>query len=383
MIKALISHGELGYTFEVNDSQADLLEIFPASERAQYMRSLREAMPWTTWFDGTHPRFRLLDSIRDWTYRRLCGGRSLYRFQFGRAVQRIGADVCHYPFQDLPFFPRQRGLIYTQVAHDFRQEYLPELETRESLGRLRADYQGYRGASALCVLGETCKQDAIRFAGLGPERVFVTPYGPWEVPPPASAQVQDRLRKRFKLPNEFLFYPAPTRVHKNHVRLIRALAVLKKKGCRIPLVTTGKEQPYFDLLWNTIGELGIRDDVIFTDYLDLPTLYALYDMATGVVLPTLFEGATGIPLLEALSKGKPIAAARVCEIPNALGESGLLFDPYSEAEIAAAVQRLWESPPLRAELSSKARQTNRGRSWEQFAKATEAAFLYAHDHPAT
>jgi glycosyltransferase involved in cell wall biosynthesis len=381
MIEALIQHGGLTYTFETNASQAELVERFAQNDRWRFVSDLSGNIPRAMWLDGEHPRFRRLDAARDWAYQKLLRDGSVSKFFFARQIRHLRADLCHCPYEALPFGAYQRGFTHTQVVHDFQAAHLPELQTRERLDRLEPEFCSYRRASAVCVLGETCKQDAIRFAKLEPNRVFVTPYGPWETPSPASPESLEVLRRKFRLPEAFLFYPAPTKVHKNHARLIRALATLKKKGLRIPLVTTGKQRPYYDELLAIIRDSGMQPDVLFTDFVDLETLYGLYDMSTAVVLPTLFEGATGIPLLEALSKGKPIAAARICEIPIALGESGLLFDPYSEAEIAATIQRLWESPSLRAELSSKARQTNLGRSWASFAKATEAAFQYAHDHP--
>ena len=363
MMESLIRYGSFQYTFEINQSQADLAEGLDLARRFCFIDNLRGRLPKALWVDGHHPRFRRLDTIRDWVYRKLLGDWSVSKFLFGQQVNRISAELCHCPFEELPFWARQKGFLYTQLVHDFQAAHLPELQTRERLRRLESYYEGYRRASAVCVLGETCKQDAIRFAKLSPERIFVTPYGAWQTPPPASLELRDQVRRRFGLPEEFIFYPAPTRVHKNHARLIRALAALKKKGMRIPLVTTGKQQPYYAELWSIICHLGMQADVIFTDYIDLKTLYAIYDMATAVVLPTLFEGATGIPLLEALTKGKPIAAARICEIPAVLGDNGLIFDPCSEAEIAAAVGRLWESPSFREELSAKAKQASQQRSW--------------------
>ncbi len=381
MMEALARYGSFEYTFEINDSQTDLMAKHGLNRRLRSVCDLRKGIPWSIWADGIHPQFSWLDTARDGVYRNLLRGWSISKFSYGRAAAGLGADVCHYPFQDLAFLPDRIGMIYTQVAHDFRQEHLPELESKKTMNRLRGDYEGYRRASALCVLGETCKEDAVRFAGVNPERVFVTPYGPWEVLPPASTQFQQSLRERFQLPDAFIFYPAPTRVHKNHARLVRALSGLKRNNCRVPLVTTGKQQPYYNELRALIRGLNMEQEVIFTDYVDLTTLYALYDMATAVVLPTLFEGATGIPLLEALSKGKPIAAARVCEIPAALGESGLLFDPHSEKEIANAVLRLWESPKLREDLANRALKSNLERSWGRFTKATEAALRWAYHHP--
>ncbi len=383
MVESLIRHGTLEYTFEINDSQIDIAHRHSGNPRVRFIPNLRTQIPRTFWIDGHHPRFRSLDAGRDWVYQKLLGGWSLSKSSFARQAKRTGAGLVHYPFQDLPLWHHCKGLNYSQMAYDFRQEHLPKLETNQSLNRLRSQYDTYRHASALCVLGKSCKEDAMRFAHVEPDRIFVTPFGPWEVSPPASAEFREKLREQFGLPDAFVFYPAPTRVHKNHARLVRALAALKKKGMRVPLVTTGKQPPYYEELMAIIRESGMHQDVIFTDYVNLETLYALYDLATVVVLPTLFEGATGIPLLEAMSKGKPIAAARVCEIPTGLGDSGLMFDPYSESEIASAVEQLWESPSLREQFSAMARQADQRRSWKAFAETTEKAFKYAHDHPAT
>ncbi len=366
---------------ELSQSQADLATLLQCRPGVRLVPEFIEQVSrFARWMDGSHPHFLSLDAIRDAAYFASLPGWSVAGQCFRSQLQKSKSDVYHAPFQELPFSPYGKGLVYVQHAHDFQPEHLPYLQTKRRLRFKRVEYAGYRRASALLVLGESVKQDAIRFAGLEPDRVFVTPYGPVELPP-VSQSFRDKVRETFRLPNSFIFYPAPTRVHKNHTGLIRALAQLKNEGVLIPLVTTGKQQPHFEVVQACIAELGMYNDVIFTDYTDLPTLSALYDMAHGVVLPTLFEGGTGLPLLEAFSKGKPIAAAAVCDIPEAVGSNGALFDPLSESEIVAAVRHLWQNSSNREPPKKETIPGVNRRTWSHFARQCETAYSYALDHP--
>jgi glycosyltransferase involved in cell wall biosynthesis len=380
IIEALARHGKMKYTFEVNSSQSDLKGTWDNTDRICFIDPLLETIPrWARWMDGGHPRFPRADRLRDFVYNHAPSVKISRRY-YSRAARALNADVVFVPFQNVPFLHSDPRIHYVLYAYDFRGEHLPEFETRESLKTARALYAGYRRAGAVLVLGETVREDAIRFAGVEADRVFVAPFGEWPMPE-VGGEFRTLVRRKFNLPERFIFYPAPSRPHKNHLRLIRALADLKKQGFRIPLVTTGRQRPHSAVLEQRIRELGMESDVILTGYVDLETLSALYDLCTVVALPTLFEGATGIPLLEAMAKGKPIAAAAVCEIPSALGEAGILFDPLSESNIADALRRLWESESLCKELSARAKRAAAARSWTTFAHRCEEAFQYAAAHP--
>lgn len=380
IIEALARHGKMNYTFEVNDSQNDLREKWKNTSRVDFMTPLLETVPrWARWVDGVHPRFPRADRLRDFVYNHAPSTKISSRY-YSRIARALNADVVFVPFQSVPFLHSDPRIHYVLYAYDFRGEHLPEFETRESLKTARALYAGYRRAGAVLVLGETVREDAIRFAGVESDRVFVAPFGEWPMPE-VGEEFRMLVRRKFNLPERFIFYPAPSRPHKNHLRLIRALADLKKQGCRVPLVTTGRQRPHITVLEQRIRELGMESDVIITGYVDLETLSALYDLCTVVALPTLFEGATGIPLLEAMGKGKPIAAAAVCEIPSALGEAGILFDPLSESNIADALRRLWESESLRKELATRAKQAAAARLWTTFTECCERAFLHASINP--
>jgi glycosyltransferase involved in cell wall biosynthesis len=382
IVESLLAQGSFNYTFLVNQTQGDIESLVkernrPALSYSDFGRITRL----TRWLDGSHPRFPGVDRLRDRFYQTLPSGWTLGKYCYGKELSQSRWDVCHSLFQSVPFWPQQKGLVYINNAYDFQPEYLPEFAQKEAQQKAEIKYAHYRNASALCVLGDTVKDDAIRFAGIDPERIFVMPLGPWPMPPPADEAFREVTRKKFALPQRFMFYPAASRIAKNHSTLIKAIAELKRKGCPVNLVTTIKQEPHYSYLTSLITDLGVEENVLFTGFLDPEEVGALYDLTDFVILPTLFEGATGIPLLEASAKGKAIAAARVCEIPHALGENGIIFDPLSVSEIASAIEKLWCDNQARTYYEDKSFEVSRNRSWEFFARQCEKAYTYAQDNP--
>jgi glycosyltransferase involved in cell wall biosynthesis len=96
-------------------------------------------------------------------------------------------------------------------------------------------------------------------------------------------------------------------------------------------------------------------------------LKALYQSALGLVFPSLYEGF-GLPPLEAMQCGCPVAASTAASIPEACGEAALYFDPHSPAAIGAAMMRLFDEPELRQQLRARGARHARGFSWEAAAR---------------
>jgi hypothetical protein len=107
---------------------------------------------------------------------------------------------------------------------------------------------------------------------------------------------------------------------------------------------------------------------------DLPPLYA---GATCLVFPSLFEGF-GIPLVEAMAVGCPIAAANVTSIPEIAGEAAVLFDPLDPADIARALAAIARDPAAAARLASRGRE--RAELFAASRMAAETARLFEQVH---
>lgn len=132
---------------------------------------------------------------------------------------------------------------------------------------------------------------------------------------------------------------------KNFARLALAFARLSPDhGVRLVIVG-GTNSAVF------ASEPGLAtgDSVIRTGPVSDAELKALYEHALAFVFPSIYEGF-GLPPLEAMACGCPVAAARAASIPEVCGEAALYFDPYDVDSIRAALERLLADAGLRQRL---------------------------------
>ena len=101
-------------------------------------------------------------------------------------------------------------------------------------------------------------------------------------------------------------------------------------------------------------------------------LKALYEHATALLFPSTYEGF-GLPPLEAMACGCPVAAAEVAAIPEVCGPAVLYFDPASEQAIAAAIDRVVGEPALREHLRELGHARAATFGWLDAARALLAA----------
>jgi glycosyltransferase involved in cell wall biosynthesis len=92
--------------------------------------------------------------------------------------------------------------------------------------------------------------------------------------------------------------------------------------------------------------------IVFTGPLSDTEVRTLVAKAAILVLPSFYEGF-GLPPLEAMACGCPVAAARSASIPEICGDAVLYFDPHEPADIANSILRIVESPAMADELRRK------------------------------
>jgi len=288
--------------------------------------------------------------------------------------ESLGVDVVHFPYQS--YVNCRLPTIYN--PHDLQHRCFPEFFTKEQLAwRETMQSQGCRRADAVAAESEWVRGDVIREYGVDPGKVSAIPRGaPTELyEPPADAAVDD-VRRRFGLPSGFAFYPAQSWPHKNHLRLVDALALLRDRdGLRVELVCTGRQTEHWERVEERLHDLGLETQVRHLGYVEPLELRALYRLAGFVVLPSLFEGG-GFPVLEAFAEGAPIACAEATALPEVGGDAVLLFDPEQVDVIADAVRRMATDEELRATLLRRGDERIKRFRWQRTAEAYLA--LYRH-----
>lgn len=263
-----------------------------------------------------------------------------------------GADLVHFPFQngsltDLPSIYHPHDLQHLHLPHFFTSE---QFQQREFVYRALCS-----GSTMVAVASQWVRADVIAAYGLPEEKVFVVPLAPPvdAFRPPTVAEVST-TRSRYQLPAEFVLYPAATWPHKNHIRLLEALALLKSRGVRVPLVCTGMQTGHFRNVNQRIEQFDLTDQVQFLGVVPAGELVAIYAAATAVVIPTEFEAAS-FPVWEAFRAGVPVACSNVTSLPEQVGDAAVLFDPQDVAGMATSIESLWADAVLRRMLVERGR----------------------------
>jgi glycosyltransferase involved in cell wall biosynthesis len=224
---------------------------------------------------------------------------------------------------------------------------------------------GMRHADQVLAISHAGAQEITRSLGVASERIHVTPLGV-SAPSTPSASEQTVREKLALGENRVVLCVAQKRPYKNLHRLVRALPALPTD---VVLVLPGAPTPHEQELRALARELGVAERVRFPDWLSEPELEGLYALSSAFVLPSLIEGF-GIPILEAMLRGLPVACSNSSALPEVAGDAALLFDPHSQEQIDAAIRRLLDDRTLARDLRARGRRRAASFTWARTGAAT-------------
>jgi glycosyltransferase involved in cell wall biosynthesis len=199
--------------------------------------------------------------------------------------------------------------------------------------------EAVRRAGVLLPMSEATATDLEKILGASRSRMVVIPPVLEDEIRPAAAVDAERFRERHRLPERFWLYVAHFHPHKNHLRLLEAYRRLAGEGPAWPLVFRGDDKGSKGEVEKLIPELGLEDTVIFLPRLEAADLPLLYSAATALVFPSLYEGG-GLPVVEAMACGLPVAASRIPPVMEFAGDAAVGFNPADVSSIAAAMREL-------------------------------------------
>jgi glycosyltransferase involved in cell wall biosynthesis len=315
--------GELEYRAFVPSIAADAGDGLPTSVVSEYRAS------------GTMP-----GRMAAMTLAALAPGRIRRAFH----LDELGA--IHFPLSVM--LPPVDAPPAATTVLDVQHEVFPQFFSRAELLYRRWVY-GWtvRKSRIVITISEHARESLIERLGLEPERVRAI----------HLAVDHERFRPDGRTRERFLLYPANGWPHKNHARLFQAFALVRREHPDLRLVLTGAGH----------GGLSLPDGAESRGHVSLDELVGLYQRAAALVYPSLYEGF-GIPCVEAMACGCPVACSRVASLPEVCGKAAVYFDPGSAEDIARGIDDVLAHPPAGA-IEQAA-----GFTWDECARRHDAVY---------
>lgn len=298
-----------------------------------------------------------------------------------QAINRYQLDIWFCPLHRsyLPDIPIPTVITIHDVLHAFYPEFVP--------GGLEGNNQYYKkfapSFDAVITVSEFSKKSIAEHLHIPKKKIHaIHPDAARVFSTPLNRNLKAQIKAKYRLPNVYALYPASYNPHKNHHKLLKALAHLRDKYQQpIALVLTGytyKENMTYHSIRKHIKDYALEKYVKILGYIPQQEMPYLYANANFLVFPSLFEGF-GIPLVEAMKTQTPIVCSNGGSIPEVVGDAALLFDPHSPEDIASKMLKVLE-PRTRTKLIEKGQARAKAFSWEKSAQETLHIFRSVLSH---
>lgn len=287
-------------------------------------------------------------------------------------------DLVHYPYFDpffltLPIFSRHKTVV---TVHDLAPLVFPKYFPKGIRGSFKWRIQKSLLRKANLIISDSLssKKDIIKYAGIPEDKIKVVylaagesfkklEIGNWRL----------ETKRKYNLPDRFLLYVGDVTWNKNLPRLVEAA-----KKSKIPLVMVGKAliSEDFDKKnpWNqdlVTVQNSVKEDknIILPGFVETTDLVQIYNLATFLIMPSLYEGF-GLPILEAMACGCPVITTKEGSILEVAGGAAFYTDAYDSDKIAKDITEVFEDEKLRKELSQKGLLQAKKFSWKKTAEDT-------------
>jgi glycosyltransferase involved in cell wall biosynthesis len=283
-----------------------------------------------------------------------------------RLAARAGVDLVHSLASTAPARGRFRRVV---TVHDLIYARFPEAHAGiRDLGMRALVPLAVRRSDRVIVDSHSTQRDLVELLGAPAERIDVVPLGIGTIA--RSEPLGEReLRERLGLGERSVALSlSAKRPHKNLLALIGALALIPVER-RPLLVLPGYPTAHEAQLRERARHAGVEGDVRFLDWLSGEEFEGLWGVARAFVYPSLYEGF-GLPVLEAMARGVPVACSSASSLPEVAGDAALLFDPRDERAIATALERLLFDAPEAERLRALGLRRAREFTWERTARLT-------------
>lgn len=291
-------------------------------------------------------------------------------------LKNIGIEVLHNVSQIPTFFGLSKNTIitifdisiFTTNTHPFHRIILNKLFFKRTLNH----------SQKIISISEFTKKELIRYFNIPESKIKVIYLAADKKFKPLPKRMIKKVIKKNNLYFPYILYVGTLEPRKNIPNLLRAYSKIKDK---IPpkLVITGKKGWKYKEIFETINNLKLENDVIFTGYVPEEDLPALYNGAELFVYPSYYEGF-GLPPLEAMQCGCPVITSNTSSLPEVVGKAGIMVNPNNIGEIANAMFKVLNNKSLRRKMIKNGLKQAKKFSWEKTARETLKIYKEVYHH---
>lgn len=278
-----------------------------------------------------------------------------------------GVDLFLIPnFLFLNLSPNCKKVL---IVHDLSFELYPEFFTAKKRlwHKLIGSKQLCQQVDIIIAISENTKNDIIKLYKISPEKIKVIYPGISEIFfQPISESEKERVKAKYKLPDNYIFYLGNLEPRKNVESIILAFEKLYQMPDAIShkLIIAGGQAWKYKNIYKLWQNSPIKDQIKFLGYVDTADKPVLYNLAKLFVYPSIYEGF-GLPPVEAMACGTPVITSFSSSLSEAIGEAGLLIDPNNINELVEVINQVLINQNLATKLKEKGLAQSKKFTWEK------------------
>jgi glycosyltransferase involved in cell wall biosynthesis len=271
------------------------------------------------------------------------------------------------------YMPRYIGGPSVVTIHDLAYEYFPDLFLPSDLYKLKNwTRHAIKHADHILSVSEATKHDLVKLYGVTADKVSVVRNGYDAGVFNITQKPDPKILANYDLkPEKYLLFLGTIQPRKNAIKLVQAFHLLKESGYKGKLVIAGAIGWLADDTLKVIKESQEAKDIVMTGYVSDTARKSLYAHADVYVLPSLYEGF-GVPAIEAMGCGAPVAVADNSSLPEVVGDAGTLFNATDPADIVRAITEIKQN---RDKWVKKSLARAKHFSWEKCAEESLAILI--------